>query len=73
MKHYLLFSLFFLSYNLFSQIALPTFHGALKVSNQIQFQRTSPTFTNSGKTAKDRPTHAAVSYTHLTLPTNRIV
>ena len=55
MKNYLLFSLFFLSYNLFSQIALPTFHGALKVSNQIQFQGTSATFTNCGKTGKDGP------------------
>ena len=43
------------SFNLFSQIALPTFYGALRVSNQNQFQGTSATFTNCGKTGKFGP------------------
>ena len=56
MKNYFAFLFFFfLSYNLFSQIALPTFHGALKVSNQNQFQGTSATFTNCGKTGINGP------------------
>ena len=55
MKLYLIHLLLLFSFNLFSQIALPTFYGALRVSNQNQFQGTSATFTNCGKTGKFGP------------------
>ena len=55
MKIYFLIVFVFLSCNLFSQISLPTFQGALKVSDQNQFQGNSATFTNCGEEGKNGP------------------
>ena len=49
MKNYLLFLLFFLSYNLFSQISLPTFHATQNVKSVVNnFQVGDPLIVAGG-------------------------
>jgi len=55
MRFFIYIYFILISYSSSSQISLPTFQGALKVSDQNQFQGNSATFTNCGKEGKDGP------------------